>query len=68
MRVHEQRDKLAEAIEVALGSLPSGPGLSAFGVAREDCALAHIDYFASVDMAAAHLADVLAEARGTTAA
>lgn len=55
---------LEGAIELALGELRSGPTLSAFGIAREDCALAHIDYFHSIDMASNLLAQALADVRG----
>lgn len=68
MRIHEQRDTLAEAIEVALSCFGRGPTLGEFGIAREDCALCHIDYFGGVDMGAFHLANALADVRGTTAA
>lgn len=68
MKVHEQRDALAKAIEVALSSFSGGPTLAAFGIAREDCALAHIDYFGGVNVGAMHLANILAETRGSTTA
>jgi hypothetical protein len=64
VKVHEQRDALAESIRVALPYLSGGPPLSAFGIARDDCALVHIDWFAGVDMAAMHLVNTLAEIRG----
>jgi hypothetical protein len=68
MRLHEQRDELAEAIELVIGCLPDGPTLSAFGIAREDCAMVHMDYFGAVESARHELAGALAEARGTDAA
>lgn len=59
---------LERAIEIALGCLRSGPSLSAFGIAREDCALVHIDYFSEIQGASSVLANALAEVRGTDAA
>lgn len=59
-----ERTSPIEAIELALHALSSGPPLGAFGIAREDCALAHMDYFAAVDAAIFHLASVVAQARG----
>jgi hypothetical protein len=67
LKVHEQRDELARAIELALPYLRGGPPLQAFGIAREDCALALIDYFGGVDSAMGVLLNALAETRGTTA-
>jgi hypothetical protein len=64
MKVHEQRDVLAEAIKLALPYLGSGPPLGAFGIAREDCALAHMDYFGSVHSAAGVLMDALGSIEG----
>ena len=64
MKVHEQRDTLVEAIKLALWALPSGPTLSAFGIAREDCAIAHIDYFGAVDGVGGILNRALAEVEG----
>lgn len=60
--------RLESAIELALSILPHGPTLSAFGIAREDCALVHIDYFSDIESAGYHLAEALAEVRGTDAA
>jgi hypothetical protein len=68
MKLHEQRDTLAEAIELAIGCLPNGPTLRAFGIARVDCALVHIDHFSIVHSLKYELAAALAEARGTDAA
>lgn len=59
---------LERAIEVVLGLLPDSPTLSAFGIAREDCALVHIDYFHDIEVAKYELAAALAEARETDAA
>lgn len=66
MKIHEQRNALVEAIELALHNLPSGPTLGAFGIAREDCALVHLDYFGTVDSAKMVLADALANVRGVS--
>jgi hypothetical protein len=62
------RTALETAIEEALQELPPSPTLGQFGIARDDCALVHIDYFAGIEGATHALAAALAEARGTTAA
>lgn len=67
MRIHEQRNELVRAIELAAPYLRGGPTLSAFGIAREDCALAHIDYFGGVDSALGVLLDAVAKTRGRDA-
>lgn len=63
-----QIEQLSTAIEHALGELRTGPPIGAFGIAREDCALAHIDFFHSIEIATVVLAGALAEVRGTTMA
>jgi hypothetical protein len=68
MTTEQQRDKLAEAIELVISYLPDGPTLSAFGIARTDCALVHMDYFGAIESAKYGLAEALAVARGTDAA
>lgn len=57
-------EELAEAIERSLPWISGGPTLAEFGHARVDCALAHIDYFAGVNMAAGALAQAVGEITG----
>lgn len=64
----QSESQFEAAIEEALHSLRGGPPLGAFGIAREDCALAHIDYFNGIEGAILALSQALAEARGTTTA
>lgn len=64
MRTRKQRDRLVEAIELVLPEMRSGPSLSAYGIAREDCALVHMDHFEGLSMAASHLLDVLGDVTG----
>jgi hypothetical protein len=60
----EQAAALTKAIEVALPYFGSGPPHSHYGHVKEDCALAHIDYFGGVSMAAGHLIEALSETTG----
>jgi hypothetical protein len=59
---------LHAAIESALHQLWSGPTLGEFGIARDDCALVHIDYFTYIEGARYVLAEALAQETGRTAA
>jgi hypothetical protein len=64
----EALEALARAVELVIGYLPNGPTLSAFGIARTDCALVHMDYFGDIESAKHGLAEALAAVRGTDAA
>lgn len=61
-RAVSERKKLADAIRLALPYMGPGPTLEAFGIAREDCALAHIDFFGGVDGAAGILIEAMESA------
>lgn len=64
MTSEEQLNRLIATIRLVLPELGGGPTLSQFGIAREDCALAHIDYFTGISTAAMHLREAVREATG----
>lgn len=57
-------EKLKEKLEFAMKELPRGPNNSAIGQVIEDCALVHVDYLASIDMAAHFICEALSEITG----
>jgi hypothetical protein len=57
-------NRLRKAAELALWCIPPGPTLGAFGHARDDCALVHMDYFVGLDYAQHILAEAIADVTG----
>jgi hypothetical protein len=59
-------NRLRKAVELALWCIHDGPTLGAFGHARDDCALVHMDYFTDLQYAQHILAEALADVTGRT--
>lgn len=57
-------NRLRKAAELALWCIPPGPSTGAFGHARDDCALVHMDWVSYLEDAQTILAEAIADVTG----